>query len=178
MSGPAGHLVVVDLQHVFADASSGWHVPRFSEIVAPVRQLVAAFEPAVTFTRFVADLSPRGAWREYYRRWPFALKPPSDELYALAEPFDGRPTLDRSTFGKWGTELADRVGDELVLVGVSTDCCVISTALPAADAGVHVRVVAEACAGATDDTHDQALHVMSRYSPLIDVVGVGEVLAS
>ena len=36
---------------------------------------------------------------------------------------------------------------EIVLTGVSTDCCVLSTALAAADAGVHVRVVADACAG-------------------------------
>ena len=44
-------------------------------------------------------------------------------------------------------------GERLVLVGVSTDCCVLSTALAAADEGVSVRVVADACAGVDDDTH-------------------------
>jgi nicotinamidase-related amidase len=166
----AGHLVVVDLQHVFADPDSAWRAPRFAEILGPVERLVAAFEPEVTFTRFVADPTPHGAWREYYRQWPFALVPPDDPLYALVEPFAGRRTLDRTTFGKWDAELAQRVGGEMVLVGVSTDCCVVSTALPAADAGVHVRVVADACAGATDDTHRQALELMGLYAPLIEIV--------
>ena len=170
MSRPAGHLVVIDLQHVFADASSPWFAPRFDEIVEPVQRLVAAFEPAVTFTRFVADLEPRGAWRNYYQQWPFAVRPPDDQLYALVEPFAGRPTLDCTTFGKWGARLAESVGEDMVLVGVSTDCCVVSTALAAADAGVHVRVVADACAGATDDTHRMALDLMALYTPLIDVV--------
>lgn len=170
MIRPAGHLVVVDLQHVFADPDSAWCAPRFAEILDPVQRLVAAFEPEVTFTRFVADLTPHGAWREYYRQWPFALVPPEDPLYALVDPFAGRPSFDRATFGKWDAELAQRVGDEMVLVGVSTDCCVLSTALPAADAGVHVRVVADACAGATDDSHRQALELMGLYAPLIEVV--------
>lgn len=174
MNRPSGHLVVVDLQHVFADPDSPWRAPRFGEIVEPVRRLVAAFEPQVTFTRFVADLAPQGAWREYYRQWPFALIPPDDALYALVEPFAGRPTVDRTTFGKWDAELAQRVGGEMVLAGVSTDCCVMSTALPAADAGVHVRVVADACAGANDETHRQALALMGLYAPLIEVISSGD----
>jgi len=174
---PAGHLVLVDLQHVFADPDSGWFTPRFAEIVEPVRRLVAAFEPAVTFTRFVADPQPTGAWVGYYAQWPFAQVAADDPLYALVEPFDGRPTLDRTTFGKWGPELAARAGDELVVAGVSTDCCVLSTVLPAADAGVHVRVVADACAGATDRSHEQALELMALYAPLVEVTTTGTVLA-
>jgi nicotinamidase-related amidase len=161
------HLVVVDAQHVFADPDSGWFVPRFSEIVDPIERLVAAFEPRVTFTRFVADPSPTGAWQAYYEQWPFARVPADHPLYALVEPFADRPTLDIPTFGKWGPQLAARVEDTLVLAGVSTDCCVLSTALPAADAGVQVVVATDACAGANDATHEQALHLMSLYAPLI-----------
>jgi nicotinamidase-related amidase len=165
----SGHLVVVDLQHVFADPDSGWSVPRFADIVEPAQRLVAAYEPEVTFTRFVAPATPTGAWVEYYEQWPFARVPAEHPLYALVEPFAGRTTLDATTFGKWGPALAERVGGEMVLAGVSTDCCVLSTALPAADAGVKVRVAADACAGATDETHRQALELMALYAPLIDV---------
>jgi nicotinamidase-related amidase len=52
---------------------------------------------------------------------------------------------------------------------VATDCCVISTVLPAADAGVPVRVVADACAGVDDAAHGKALDVLALYAPLIDV---------
>lgn len=174
----SAHLVVIDVQHVFADPGSGWHVPRFAEIVEPVQRLVAAFEPHVTFTRFVADPQPAGAWQDYYERWPFARVPADDPLYALVEPFGGRPTLDFPTFGKWGPELAARTDDELVLAGVSTDCCVLSTALPAADAGVRVRVASDACAGADDTTHAQALHLMGLYAPLIEIGTTAELVGT
>jgi nicotinamidase-related amidase len=167
------HLVVVDMQHVFGDPDSAWWTPRFGEIVPRIQALVEAYAPRVTFTRFVAPAEPRGAWRAYYEQFPWALQPPDAALYALVEPFAG-PAVDPvelPTFGKWGPELAARVSDDdVVLTGVSTDCCVISTALPAADAGVRVRVVADACAGADDESHAQALAVMGLYTPLIDIV--------
>jgi nicotinamidase-related amidase len=163
------HLVLIDLQHVFADPDSPWGAPRFAEITDPIARLVAAYEPAVTFTRFVAPQHPHGAWAEYYRQWPFALAAPDDPMYDLVAPYRERRAVTATTFGKW-TELAGVVGDDIVVGGVSTDCCVISTVLPAADAGVRVRVVADACAGATDETHAQALAVMALYAPLVEVV--------
>lgn len=171
-----GHLVAIDLQQVFADPASDWYAPRFAELVRPVQRLVAGYQPAVTFTRFIAPDEPFGAWREYYRQWPFALQPPDAPLYQLVEPFAGQPTLDGPGFGKWGPELAARVDDELVLAGVTTDCCVLSTALAAADAGVKVRVVTDACAGSTDVNHDRALSIMALYAPLVELTTVAELL--
>jgi len=170
------HLVVIDLQHVFGDPASEWFTPRFASVVPRISALVEAFEPRVTFTRFVAPAVPSRAWRPYYEQFPWALQPATAPIYQLVEPFAGRPSLDRPTFGKWGEALAARLaGDDMVLCGVSTDCCVISTALPAADAGVRVRVVADACAGANDPTHAQALAIMALYAPLIEVVDSAEV---
>lgn len=167
------HLVVIDMQHVFGDPASPWFTPRFGEVVPRIAELVEAFAPRVTFTRFVAPASPVGAWEPYYEQFPFARQPPSAPLYQLVDAFAGHrsSTVDLPTFGKWGPALADRLaGADVLLAGVSTDCCVISTALPAADAGVRVRVIADACAGATDTTHEQALAVLALYAPLIDIV--------
>ena len=173
-----GHLVVIDLQRVFADPASDWFTPRFAEILEPVDRLVAAYPSEVTFTRFVAPAKPAGAWREYYRQWPFALQPADAPLYALVDRFAGQPTLDAPTFGKWGPGLAARAGTELVVVGVTTDCCVISTVLAAADAGVLVRVVTDACAGSTDENHQQALAIMGLYAPLVELTTVEELMAA
>ena len=173
-------LAVIDMQRVFAEPDSAWFTPRFAEIVEPVRELVGALRPRVTFTRFVAPETPAGAWRSYYDQWPFALQPPGAPIYQLAGDFAGErgPTLDATTFGKWGPELSARVGEggRLVLAGVSTDCCVLSTAVAAADAGVAVQVVADACAGVNDETHAQALAILALYGPLIEVTSVAEVL--
>jgi nicotinamidase-related amidase len=178
-------LAVIDMQEVFADPASAWFAPRFGEIVGPVKELVGAFRPRVTFTRFVAPAEPAGAWRRYYEQWPFALRPPDDPIYRLARDFADDEAavagleLEATTFSKWGPELASRVGEggRLVLAGVSTDCCVLSTAVAAADAGVNVQVVAEACAGVTDESQVQALALLRLYAPLIEVVGLGEAVA-
>ena len=171
--GAAPWLAVIDMQRVVGEPGSPWLAPRFAEIVDPVRRLAEAFGPRVVFTRFVAPERPHGAWRQYYDQWPFALQPPDARIYELADPFAGMagPTLDATTFSKWGPDLAARTGGgPLVLAGVSTDCCVLSTAVGAADAGVSVQVVADACAGVNDESHANALRVMSLYAPLVEVV--------
>jgi len=172
-------LVVIDMQRVFGEPGSPWLTPRFAEIVDPVRRLAGAFHPRVVFTRFVAPEVPHGAWRQYYEEWPFALQPPDAPIYELAEPFAAMagPTVDATTFGKWGPELAARAGGgALVLAGVSTDCCVLSTALAAADAGAVDSTQQSACAGVDDESHAKALDVMSLYGPLVEVVTVDGVL--
>nr|BFF17987.1 hypothetical protein GCM10025730_15080 [Promicromonospora thailandica] len=135
-------------------------------------------------TRYVAPTVPDGAWRAYFEEWPFARVPEDDPLYEITDLSDvaaaGAPVVTRTTFGKWGPELDAATGGagELVLTGVATDCCVISTALAAADAGRHVLVVEDACAGSTPENHERALEIMRLYAPLIEVTTTAEVLAS
>jgi nicotinamidase-related amidase len=174
----AHHLVVIDMQQVFADPASEWAAPGFATILPRVRELAAALGPRVTLTRFVAPAAPAGAWREYYARWPFALQPPDAPLYDLVPGLPQAPVVSATTFSKWGPALAAAVGPAtLLLAGVSTDCCVLSTALAAADAGVRVQVVGDACAGVDERSHAAALHVMGLYGPLVEVVDTATVLA-
>jgi nicotinamidase-related amidase len=182
-AGSAGEgqatLAVIDMQRVFADRGSPWFTPRFAEIVDPIQRLVGAYRPRVVFTRFVAPAVPAGAWRRYYELWPFALQPPDARIYELVDEFadEPSPTLDATTFGKVGDQLSAMVGGGgLVLAGVSTDCCVMSTALAAADDGVAVQVVADACAGINDESHAKALDILRLYRPLVEVVSLAEAI--
>jgi nicotinamidase-related amidase len=166
------HLVAIDLQRVFAEPGGPWSTPRFGEIVPVVADLVAA-APAVTFTRFVAPTTPKGSWADYYERFPFARRPPDDPMWDVVP--EVRPDPDRTvslaTFGKWGHRLAARAdGSTLVLTGVSTECCVVATAVAAADAGASVQVVTDACAGATDASHAAALAVLEFFAPQVVLV--------
>ena len=181
--GPPGErqatLAVIDMQRVFGDRDSPWFTPRFAEIVGPIQRLVDAYRPRVIFTRFVAPAVPTGAWRRYYELWPFALQPPDARIYELVDEFahEPAPTVDATTFGKVGDELYEIVGGgRLVLAGVSTDCCVLSTALAAADDGVLVQVVADACAGVNDESHAKTLDILRLYSPLVEVVSLDEAI--
>ena len=182
-SGPGrSWLAVIDMQRIFADADSAWATPRFGDIVEPVAALADAFADRAVFTRFLAPLQPVGAWRAYYDRWSFAMQPADSPAYELIPRLKDRagPTVDATTFGQWTPALSRRVGvgDRLVVCGVSTDCCVLSTVLAAADAGVEVHVVADACAGVDDESHLHALAVMSLYAPLVTVVSSTDVRAS
>jgi nicotinamidase-related amidase len=190
MTGAAGRqLVVVDMQEVFRDSDSAWWIPRFEEIVPTVTRLVEAHLPNVVMTRFVPSATPSGAWLRYYERWPFAAQNAAHEMWQIVQPlradasagkggtFTGT-VVDKSTFSKWGPELERLVGPlgQMILAGVSTDCCVISTALAAADAGVEVLIAAQACAGIDDSAHEQALQVMALYDPLIKIISLDEAL--
>ncbi|QIK73972.1 isochorismatase family protein [Propioniciclava coleopterorum] len=91
----------------------------------------------------------------------------------------GATVVDAPTFGKWDA-LAPLVGPapELVITGVSTDCCVISTVLPAADAGATITVVTDACAGSTPENHAAACTVMGLYPPQVTLTTTAELLGS
>jgi nicotinamidase-related amidase len=173
-------LVVIDMQTVFGDPGSEWFTPGYPAIEPTVSRLVERFGDRVVFTRFVAPEHPEGAWVPYYEQWPFALVDKDDPLYDLMPAFaDAAPhVITRTTFGKWDAGLAAIVGasPEIVLVGVSTDCCVLSTALAAADAGARVSVVEDACAGLSDLDHRRALDVMALYTPLIEITTAATVL--
>lgn len=174
-------LLVIDPQRVFTDPTSQWRVPRWEEIVEPVRRLVPAFGDRVVLTRWVPDADKHGSWRDYFREYQFADRPADhptfeldDRLADLAWPH----TLLAPTFGKWTAELRDITGEHphLVVAGVATDCCVVSTVLPAVDGGARVTVVTDGCAGSTDEAHEAAMSVLAGYYPQATLRSSDEVL--
>ena len=181
-SRDATWLMIIDMQRIFGEPISEWVTPGYASASAGIQRLLGTFESRVCLTRFLAPEQPSGVWIDYYEKWPFALDPANASLYELTEEFRSipAPSVDRTTFGKWDTEADRELGHpaELVLGGVTTDCCVLSTALLAADAGVHVIVAADACAGVTEEDHQRALDIMALYSPLIDIADVDSILAS
>ena len=169
----AAWLVVIDPQNIFAAPDSAWGSPMFPDAFVNIRRLAEAAAGRVLVTRWLPTADRRTAWGDYFAAWPFADKPADDPLYDLvpeARDLSPHPTLDLPTFGKWGPELERIVGSApVVLAGVSTDCCVISTALAAADAGARVTIAADACAGSDPANHAAAIQVMSLYPPQLTI---------
>jgi nicotinamidase-related amidase len=175
-------LMIIDMQRIFGEPGSEWATPDYAAASAGIQRLLGAFESRVCLTRFLPPEQPSGVWITYYEKWPFALDPVNAGLYELSEEFVSIPAtiIDRTTFGKWDSETGQALDnpDAIVLAGVTTDCCVLSTALAAADAGVHVTVAADACAGVTETDHRRALDAMALYSPMIDIAQVDAILGS
>lgn len=180
---PEAWLVVIDPQRIFADPESAWGSPMFPAAMANIASLAEAFGDRVLVTRWLPTADRRTSWGDYFAAWPFADQPETDPLFDLvpaAQSLSPHPTVDLPTFGKWDAALEARIGHapHVVLAGVSTDCCVISTALAGADAGAWVTVAADACAGSTPEHHAAALQVMGLYPPQLTIADTAAVLAA
>ena len=174
-------LLIVDPQRIFAAPDSDWASPFWAQSWPRIRELAALVGPERTLiSRWLPTADRRTAWGEYFRAWPFADVPATDPLYALvdgAAALTAHPTVDEPTFGKWGPQLAGIVGPapQLLVAGVSTDCCVLTTVLAAADAGAHVTVVTDACAASSAENGAAALHTMGLFPPQVELATSTEV---
>lgn len=169
-------LLAIDLQPAFAHPDSPWYTASLAATAPAIAELAALFGEQTLFTRFVPPSRPAGSWTHYYDKWHFALDPANAWLWDLDAPWAGRPSIASHTFSKWLPPVRDRLGPEaaLVLCGVSTDCCVLMTALAAVDAGVPVRVVADACAAKTPALHARALDLLAGRAPQLAITTVAE----
>ncbi|RYY50698.1 MAG: cysteine hydrolase [Actinomycetales bacterium] len=168
-------LVVVDPQRVFADPDSSWGSPMFADTVEPIRALTAGLPTIVTRWVPAPDAERIGSWRTYFDAWPFADRPADDQMFDvvpdLADLAAEATVVSAPTFGKWdAVQAVTGPAPTLVVAGVSTDCCVLSTVLAAADAGATVEVVADACAGSSPENHRRALDAMALYAPQVTIV--------
>lgn len=176
-------LVVIDRQRVFAQ-DSDWACPdgSFHDTDEAFERLARAYGDRVVYTRYVAPAEPKDAWVPYFADWPQFLVADDDPMYDLTEETvplaQGHAVVTETTFGKWGAQLSAAMhgAKRMVLCGVATDCCVIATALSAADAGVAVRVAADACAGSSAQNHQRALDAMAMFEPLITVTDSNAIL--
>jgi nicotinamidase-related amidase len=169
-------LVVIDMQQVFADPASPWFTRGFSAAAERIAALMPRFGRRVLFTRFIPPLVIEGSWADYYRRWDFAAVSASAPLWELAPPWRGAEGLDTHRFSKWGPMLRERIGlsTTMVLCGVSTDCCVLMTALAAVDDGARVRVIADACGAKSPEVHDNALSLLRTRAPQLTITDTNE----
>ena len=166
----ADWLLVVDMQPAFGCPDSEWHIPGYEACATNIGRLVNAFEDRVLFTRFVPPADPKGSWRRYYDEHRFALEPQNQGLWDLDSRWQDRRSIAGHRFAKW-REAASRLprDAELVICGVSTECCVLGTAIEANDDGRKVRVVADACAAATDALHNATLAILAHRAGILEL---------
>jgi nicotinamidase-related amidase len=172
-------LGIVDMQHAFGPGTE-WETPGFDELRAGLPDLISRFSGRIALTRYLPPSPVEGSWGPYFKRYPAMLRDDRDPLWDLALDVPaGAVIVDVRRFNKWGPALSRIVGPEtiLYLAGVATECCVMATAIAAADAGRFVRVIAEACRGSSSALHEQALQVMASFAPQIEVVSADQACA-
>lgn len=164
-------LVVVDMQNDFITGSLG--TPEARAIVPKVKAKIEEYVRNDGFIFYTRD----SHWRNYLNSregrklpvehcifWTNGWKIP-DELYPPAD-YTNYKVLNKFAFGS--NLLPARIArlrrvDEIELVGLCTDICVVSNALLLKTffhEEVDISVDANCCAGVTPETHEAALKVM------------------
>lgn len=174
-------VVCVDMQRLFLEPGE-WHCPAGLDILENCRQLVAAARDQAYFIKYIPPRTPEhafGQWREFHRRWSsvtldevgeiaIGLHPAID---GLAEPHRVFGRLGFSAFASDGfaERIRNRKPSAMIVCGVETDVCVLSTILSAVDHGIRTIVPIDAVASASPSGHDAVLnHVLPRYDHQVE----------
>lgn len=176
-------LLAIDLQRDFLDpngfvAAGGDDVTAMRAVIPNAMTLIAAARAAgvaVVHTRegYAPDLSDMHPLKRERgvagRRGPlgrFLIRgEPGHGHIAECLPAAGETVIDKPGFGSfYRTDLEDRLRrrgvDRLILIGVTTQCCVSSTLREAVDRGFRCLTVEDACAATTPDLHAASIAVI------------------
>lgn len=160
-------LVVVDMQNDFIDAALG--TKEAQAIVENVRKKIEGFEGKKIFTRdthkpdYLNTLEgknlPVKHCIEGSEGWQISSALPVSDDDKIID----KPTFGSKELGQYLEELAkENTIDEIEVIGLCTDICVISNALliKAFLPQVPVTVDSSCCAGVTPKSHETALEAM------------------
>ncbi len=158
-------LTVIDMQNDFIDGSLG--TKEAVSIVDNVRRKIGECREAGYRIYFTRDTHHE----EYMdtqegRNLPVMHCLEGTEGWQIRSCLDtnGSTIVDKPSFGSM--ELAEMIRkddpEEITLIGLCTDICVISNAmiLKAAMPEVPIKVIADCCAGVTPESHRNALEAM------------------
>lgn len=163
-------LIVVDMQNDFITGALG--TKEAEKIVGAVKEKIEKFDGEVFFTRdthfedYLSTQEGKNLPVEHCIKGTqgWEIHP---ELDKIRKEFNS-PVFDKITFGS--QELAEKLCqlnksskiNEIVLIGICTDICVISNALTIKTflPEVNISVDSACCAGVTPESHENALNAM------------------
>lgn len=161
-------LLVVDMQNDFISGALG--TPEAQKIVGAVAQKIAEYTARgdeVIFTRDTHGEDYLNTPEGKQLPVPHCIKGTWGWEIADALPVGTATIIDKPTFGYAGWK--DFTFEEIELVGLCTDICVVSNALilKALFPNAEISVDAGCCAGVTPETHDAALATMKMCQILV-----------
>lgn len=165
------YLVVVDMQNDFIDGSLG--TPEAQAILPKVIEKIKNFKGAVVYTRdthdedYLETLEGKNLPVEHCIRETAGWK-----LIPKLRPLTAdTKIIQKPTFGSTQLSYLVAIGDyeEIELIGLCTDVCVISNALllKATVPETPITVDASCCAGVTPQSHKTALDAMKMCQIII-----------
>ena len=175
-------ILVIDMQNVYRPGQP-WGCHTFDRACRNIRKLLETSPGAAYFTKFIASPNPDGVWKEYNRvnreinenPWMNAI---ADELSDFARRY---PVLEKSVYSSMKIpeiRAAAHGGRNVVLTGVVSECCVLSTCMEAIDLGAHVVYLRDACAGDCAETETAVETVLSRLPLHVTICDTADYVSS
>ena len=162
-------LIVIDMQNDFIDGSLG--TPEAQEIVEAVKAQIRSYPPEAVFatmdthgTDYLSTQEGRMLPVEHCIKGTdgWSIRPDIAALLTKATGFE-KPTFGSKELGEYLKKLAeDNDVEEIEVIGLCTDICVISNALliKAFLPEVKITVDSKCCAGVTPQSHENALEAI------------------
>ncbi|MCM1180621.1 MAG: cysteine hydrolase [Clostridium sp.] len=163
-------LIVVDMQNDFIDGSLG--TKEAEAIVEKVREKIKSYQKSGGEIIFTRDTHTKDYLNTNEgKHLPVEHCIAGTDGWRIADGLEvpGAKYVDKPAFG-W-TKWEDFALEEVELVGLCTDICVVSNALiiKAVYPEINVTVDASCCAGVTPKTHEAALETMKMCQ--VNVIG-------
>jgi nicotinamidase-related amidase len=186
MSSASVH-AVIDLQSLFS-SHPDWGVPTAGAIVDGVAALARHNPSRTLWTRYIPakdSQTAKGCWRSYFEKWPRATLNAGVDVNLLPqvkELAQSNAVFDKSGYSAFeNPRFLERLralgADTLILSGLETDVCVLSTALGAIDQGFFVVLATDALTSFDLAAHRMVLDaLMPRFAPQIRLATVAQIL--
>ena len=183
--------VVIDIQRLFTEATE-WQVTMMPTILRPVKTLIEHHPDATCFARFITPQRPEdavGVWQGYYHHWNTVTGEHLDAglldvLPELVQLAPAAPVIDKTGYSVFSGPdflplLKARGIETLILSGVETDVCVLSTVMEAVDLGLRVVVVRDAVIGGSPEGHSAALDILRlRFDRQVEIADAAQIIAN
>lgn len=164
-------VLVIDLQK-----EAGFHLERIDEVVSNARSVIDAARQLnipLLYTRHVNDaegqnLAGSEPVDEAGRPTSYRAGTPAVEILEVLAPASGDTVIDKHRYSAFhGTDLDAALKKQnirtLVVIGVLTDVCVMTTVFDAYQHNYEVVVVADACTATTLAAHYSALLILTNW---------------
>ncbi|MBT8767665.1 cysteine hydrolase family protein [Metapseudomonas boanensis] len=163
--------LIIDMQQ-----EDGFHLQDFEAVIDNCAKLIDAARAAsipIIYTRHInnadaSDLPPGEPLDALGRPASYCAGTRQVEILPRLAPQPGDPVIDKPRYSAFHrTELdaqLKRLGvSRLMVSGVLTDACVLSTVLDAFALGYRVDLIADACTSTTSAAHYSALLIMTNW---------------
>lgn len=164
-------LLVIDMQNVYLQ-NNKWACENIEKSIPYIIDLIKHFpKNQIFFTCFISSNNPKGVWNDYN----IMNKDVNDNKYLNEYITEIKPyitkdnSFSKSTYSSCKNEILYKKLDEfenIYVVGVVAECCVLSTIFDLIDMGKKVIYCKNGISGITAEQKNLTIKILENLSPL------------